>query len=81
MLVDHHEPSLIHAVETIAEYNASKAMFQEQGWDRVFGRFQGYNDEVAMTFSITFHKDTTTVSNLNIKVTEETIAQATGLPL
>ena len=74
MLVDHHEPSSIHAIKTTAEYNASKALFQEQGWDQVFGRFQGYNDEVAMTFARTFHKDTTTIGNLSIKVTEETIA-------
>ena len=34
-----------------------------------------------MAFARTFHKDTTTICNLSIKVTEETIAQATGLPL
>ena len=81
MMIDCHEPSSVHAIETTAEYNASKALFQEQGWDQVFGRFQGYNDEVAMAFAKTFHKDTTIVGNLNIKVTEETIARATSLPL
>ena len=76
-----HEPSSIHAIETTAEYNASKALFQEQEWDHVFGHFQGYSDEVAMTFAKTFHLDTTTIGDLSIKVTKETIAQAMGLPL
>ena len=34
-----------------------------------------------MTFAKKFHKDTTTVGNLSVNVTEETIAQATGLAL
>ena len=74
MSVDHHKPSSIYTIKTTAEYNASKALFQEQGWDQVFGRFQGYNDEVTMTFSRSFHKDIATIGNLSIKVTEETIA-------
>lgn len=80
MVVDRHEPKSRQALEAIPEYHMCRKMFKEMGWHHFFAKFLGFNDKVALQFAQSFDCRLDRVGNMEIEVTEETLANATGLP-
>jgi hypothetical protein len=67
-------------LEVVPEYHRCKKLFKEAGWHLFFAKFRGFNDQVSLQFTQSFDGRLARVTNLEIEVTEETIANVTGLP-
>ena len=52
---------------------------QQVGWLNFIKKFHGYNLEVSRQFSATFDGKKVVVGNLELQVTKQSIAEATGL--
>jgi hypothetical protein len=70
------------------EHNGSQSLLghrdaindlQAHGWDIFIRKFEGYNLVVAQAFAQTFDGFRAKVGNLQLEVTEDSIARATGL--
>ena len=59
--------------------DALRQKLQKVGWLNFIKKFHGYNLEVAKQFAATFDGKTAVVGNLELQVTKQSIAEATGL--
>ena len=55
-------------------------LFLEAGWLIFFENIDGYHSEVSYKFAQCLDKDIVTFDTLNIELTKELIAEATGIP-
>ena len=56
-------------------------IFQNAGWDMYFERLQGFDVDITEKFSQNLDGHSSMIRKLKIKVTEETIAATSGLPI
>jgi hypothetical protein len=56
-------------------------IFQNAGWDVYFERLQGFDADITAEFAQNLDGHSSMVRGLKIRVTEETIATASGLPI
>jgi hypothetical protein len=55
-------------------------MFQQAGWIDYVQKLQGYDDGISLQFTINIRGEKTIVADIQVEVTEEAVAEATGLP-
>lgn len=71
----------LQEIERTAEYRNSLTLLQESGFLPFLQNFNGFDMAVVLEFTRTFKEGQVRVGSLEFKVTEESIAQATDLPL
>ena len=81
MGVDRHEPVFKQGFENSLEYNATKALFQEFGWDKFLCKFQGFNDQVSLAFARGLKDRKVQVCDLIMEVSEKSITWEMGLSI
>jgi hypothetical protein len=52
----------------------------QAGLDGVCVTLQGYNEDIALEFTLNYRVEHSTVSGTHVEVTEETMAEVIGLP-
>ena len=55
-------------------------IFENKQWINFFEKFNGHNEQVSMAFAETFNGEIARVGNLQIRLSEDILAQVTGLP-
>jgi hypothetical protein len=72
-----NEPATTALLE---HYPAAYQIFQQAGWLNYFRRLQGYNEQQVLQFARNLQEDHSVVEGVRISVTEEDIAEVSGLP-
>jgi hypothetical protein len=73
-----NEPTTMALLE---HYLAAYEIFQQAGWLNYFCRLQGYNEQQVLQFARNLHEDYSVIEGVRISVTEEDIAEVSGLPM
>ena len=73
-----HEPGSITLLELFLE---AYQIFQQAGWITYFERLGEFDPQQVLEFAQTFQEDYSVVQGVRISVTEEDIAQVSGLPV
>jgi hypothetical protein len=73
-----NEPATTALLE---HYPVAYQIFQQAGWLSYFQRLQGYNEQQVLQFAQNLQEDHSVVQGVRISVTEEDIAQVSGLPI
>jgi hypothetical protein len=69
------------ATTTLLErYPAAYQIFEQAGWLNYFRRLQWYNEQQVLQFALNLQEDHSVVNGVRISVTEEDIAEVSGLP-
>jgi hypothetical protein len=68
------EPTLLQVTEQARE------ILHHLGWTEYFNRLQGYDTNITLTFFQNLQGGVSMVRDIQILVTEEIIAEVTGLP-
>jgi DNA-binding response OmpR family regulator len=69
------------ATTTLLErYPAAYQIFEQAGWLNYFRRLQWYNEQQVLQFALNLQEDHSVVDGVRISVTEEDIAEVSGLP-
>jgi hypothetical protein len=55
-------------------------VFENAGWNVYFDRLKGSNEEIATEFALNLREGSSRVRGIEIPVTEEAIAEVSGLP-
>ena len=55
-------------------------IFENKQWISFFEKFNGHHEQVSMAFAETFNGEIARVGNLQIRLSEDVLAQVTGLP-
>jgi hypothetical protein len=55
-------------------------IIEKNQWISLFEKFDGYCEKVGLEFSCSFNGGRATVGNITIRISEDVIAQITGLP-
>jgi len=79
VVVDHHELISIHALESLLEYNACRALFRAAGWHNFFAKFQVFDHEVTLNFFKCFDGWVAQIEGLLMEVSEKMSVHATSL--
>jgi hypothetical protein len=74
----HNEPATTVLLE---HYPAAYEIFQQAGWLNYFHRLQAYNEQQVLQFARNLQGDHSVVEGVRIPVTEEGIAEVSGLPM
>ena len=80
MVVNCHEPKTYADLEALPEYEATKHIFQKAGWEPFFKKFDGYDDQITLQFTLHFHGGWDKVGELEFEVTEQFIFEEIKLP-
>ena len=72
-----HEPTNMQEFHRNAEVFA---IFAAVGWTEFFQRLSGFHQETVLQFALNFTETHSEVRGLHIEVTEEIVAEVTGLP-
>jgi hypothetical protein len=67
--------------QTLLMCDDAREDFKGQGWLVFLEKFQGFNLRTAKEFSLSFDGSQAKVGDIKVKVTEEFLGQATGIPL
>jgi hypothetical protein len=73
-----NEPATTALLE---HYPVAYEIFQQAGWLNYFLRLQGYNEQQVLQFTRNLQEDHSVVEGVRILVTEEDIAEVSGLPM
>jgi hypothetical protein len=73
-----NEPATTALLE---HYPTTYQIFQQAGWLNYFQRLQGYNEQQVLQFARNLQEDHSVVEGVRISVTEEDIAEVSGLPI
>jgi hypothetical protein len=73
-----NEPATMALLE---HYPAAYEIFQQAGWLNYFRRLQGYNEQQVLQFTRNLQEDYSVIEGVRISVTEEDIAEVSGLPM
>jgi hypothetical protein len=73
-----NEPATTALLE---HYPAAYEIFRQAGWLNYFHRLQGYNEQQVLQFARNLQEDYSVVEGVRISVTEEDIAEVSGLPM
>jgi hypothetical protein len=71
-----NEPATTALLE---HYPTSYQIFQQAGWLNYFQRLQGYNEQQVLQFTQNLQEDHSVIEGVRISVTEEDIAEVSGL--
>ena len=55
-------------------------IFANKQWINFFEKFNGHNEQTSLAFAETFDGERARVGNLQIRLSEDILAQVTGLP-
>jgi hypothetical protein len=69
-----------NGIQTLLSYDDAREDFERNGWYVFIRKFQGFNLRVAQEFSLSFDGCRENVGDVQLKVTEKFLIQATGLP-
>jgi hypothetical protein len=72
-----NEPATTTQLE---RYPAAYQIFEQAGWLNYFHRLQWYNEQQVLQFALNLQEDHSVVNRVRISVTEEDIAEVSGLP-
>ena len=75
MGVDCHEHAFNLGFENNLEDNVSKELFQEFGWVEFLSKFQGFDDQVSLTFARGLKDHMSHVGDLIMEAFEKSIAK------
>ena len=73
------EPSSLSEVDQTAEFRNSLSLLQDSGFLHFLQKIDRHNNEVALQFAKSFKNGHVNIGPLKFKVTEKSIAAATGL--
>ena len=76
-MVSRYEPEKFDPSEIHKDYIQ---ILEQNQWISFFEKFDGYCEKVALEFAYSFNGDMTTIDNITIRISENVIAQITGLP-
>jgi hypothetical protein len=65
----------------LEHYPAAYEIFQQAGWLNYFHRLPAYNEQQVLQFARNLQEDHSVVEGVRIPVTEEGIAEVSGLPM
>jgi hypothetical protein len=71
---DLSEPMLLEV------YGKINQILGQDGWMEYVLRLHGYNDEIALEFSLNYRVEHSIISVTHVEVTEETVEEITRLP-
>jgi hypothetical protein len=80
MVENHHEPETYADLEALLEYEATRDIFKQAGWEPFLKKFDGYNDAITLQFALHFEGGFAKVGELEFEVTEKFISEAIQLP-
>jgi hypothetical protein len=80
MVANRHEPETYADLEALPEYEATRDIFKQAGWEPFLKKFDGYNDAITLQFALHFEGGSAKVGELEFEVTEKFIAEAIQLP-
>jgi hypothetical protein len=72
-----NEPATTALLE---QYPVAYQIFEQAGWLNYFRRLQWYNEQQVLQFALNLQEDHSVVNRVRISVTEEDIAEVSGLP-
>jgi hypothetical protein len=72
-----NEPATTALLE---QYPVAYQIFEQAGWLNYFRRLQWYNEQQVLQFAQNLQEDHSIVAGVRISVTEEDIAEVSGLP-
>jgi hypothetical protein len=76
-MVSRYEPKKFDPLEI---HKDCIQILEQNQWISFFEKFDGYYEEVALEFAHSFDGERATIGNLTIRISEDIIAQVTGLP-
>ena len=79
-MLNRHETTEYGQLLATPEFSACTELFIRAGWHSFLTNLQGHDDAVSLQFTLGFDGNTAKVGSLVFQVTEESIAQAIGLP-
>jgi hypothetical protein len=80
MVANRHEPETYADLEALPEYEATRDIFKQAGWEPFLKKFDGYNDAITLQFALHFEGGFAKVGELEFEVTEKFISEAIQLP-
>jgi hypothetical protein len=80
MVANRHEPETYADLEALPEYEATRDIFKQAGWEPFLKKFDGYNDAITLQFALHFEGGSSKVGELEFEVTEKFISEAIQLP-
>jgi hypothetical protein len=80
MVENRHELETYADLEALPEYEATRDIFKQAGWELFLKKFDGYNDAITLQFSLHFEGGVAKVGELEFEVTEKFISEAIQLP-
>jgi hypothetical protein len=80
MVANRHEPETYADLEALPEYEATRDIFKQAGWEPFLKKFDGYNDAITLQFALHFEGGSAKVGELEFEVTEKFISEAIQLP-
>jgi hypothetical protein len=80
MVENRHEPETYADLEALPEYEATRDIFKQAGWEPFLKKFDGYNDAITLQFSLHFEGGFAKVGELEFEVTEKFVSEAIQLP-
>ena len=76
-MVSRYEPEKLDTSEV---HKDCMQIIEQKQWIAFFEKFDGFCEEVALEFSHSFDGERDTIGNPTIRISEDIIAQVTGLP-
>jgi hypothetical protein len=80
MVENRHEPETYTYLEALPEYEATRDIFKQAGWEPFLKKFDGYNDAITLQFALHFEGGSAKVGELEFEVMEKFISEAIQLP-
>jgi hypothetical protein len=80
MVENRHEPETYADLEALSEYEASRDIFKQAGWEPFLKNFDGYNDAITLQFALHFEGGSAKVGELEFEVMEKFISEEIQLP-
>lgn len=79
-MINCHEPTSLSELLTLIEFRDCREIFIQVGWNPFLTALSCCDDEVSLQFVVGFDGNQAQIGPLVFSVSEEPIAQATGLP-
>jgi hypothetical protein len=80
MVANRHEPETYADLEALPEYEATRDIFKQAGWEPFLKKFDGYNDAITLQFALHFEGGSAKLGELEFEVMENFISKAIQLP-
>ena len=74
MVANRHEPETYADLEALPEYEETRDIFKQAGWEPFLKKFNGYNDAITLQFALHFEGGSAKVGELEFEVMEKFIS-------